>query len=391
MECTSAVDDARISILACGWGSHMKSPIHICGAGPAGLAAAITVAKGGGQAIVHEHHGGVGMRFHGDFQGIENWTIEEDVLRELRSIGIDPTFEHTPIREMTILDPLGRKHRYCSSEPLFYLVRRGPYPGTLDTSLRDQALASGAEIFFRQRLNRLPEGGIIAHGPRGLDALVVGYVFDTDMADAVCGAASDQLAPKGYSYLLVNKGRGTVASTIFRDYRAAAVYLERTVEFFAREAGLQMKNERRFGGIGNFQVPRTNRKGNTLFAGEAGGFQDPLWGFGLRYAMLSGHLAAKTALSRTPQEYDRLWRQRFGDALKAGFVNRYTFGKLGNTGYPWLLRLIDRSEDFREWLRFYYGITSWKRLLYPLVRHIASGRREGPAFATEFGDFKRLD
>jgi flavin-dependent dehydrogenase len=353
----------------------VNSPVHICGAGPAGLAAAITIAKRGGKAVVHEHHGDVGMRFHGDFQGIENWTVEGDVLEELRSVGIDSTFEHTPIREMVIYDPLGCEHHYRSPEPLFYLVRRGPQPGSLDASLKGQALASGVEILFRHRLRHLPEGGIVAHGPRGLQAIAVGYVFETEMADGVFGAASDQLAPKGYAYLLVNKGRGTVASMIFRDYRAARIYLDRTVEFFRRKAGLRMKNERRFGGIGNFLPPRTRPKGNILFVGEGGGFQDALWGFGLRYAMLSGHLAAKAALSGVPEEYDRLWRQRLGGALQAGFVNRYAFEKLGNVGYPWLLRLIDRNENFREWLRLYYGITFWKRLTYPLARRVGSGHR----------------
>jgi hypothetical protein len=323
------------------------------------------------------------MRFHGDFEGIENWTVKGDVLEELRSIGIDATFEHTPIREMAMFDPQGSEHHYRSSEPLFYLLRRGPHPGTLDVSLKNQALACGVEILFRHRLHPLPEGGIVAHGPRGLDAIVVGYVFDTDMADGVFAAASDQLAPKGYSYLLVNKGCSTVASVILQDYRAARIYLERTVEFFGRKAGLRMKNERRFGGLGNFLMRRAARKGNILFAGEAGGFQDALLGFGLRYAMLSGHLAARAALSGAPEKYDQLWRQRLGDALQAGFVNRYTFEKLGNAGYTWLVRLIDRNKNFREWLRLYYRFAFWKRLMYPLVHRVGGGRSENATRGVE--------
>ena len=59
---------------------HLTSEIHISGAG---LAAALTIAKSGGKAIVHELKGAVGARFHGDFQGLENWTTSEDVLEEL--------------------------------------------------------------------------------------------------------------------------------------------------------------------------------------------------------------------------------------------------------------------------------------------------------------------
>jgi flavin-dependent dehydrogenase len=357
----------------------MPSPIHISGAGPAGLAAAITIAGHGGRAVVHERYRDVGMRFHGDFQGLESWAAEGDVLDELQSIGIEPTFEHTPIRKMTIFDPAGSAHQYRSPHPIFYLVRRGPYPGTLDASLKDQALACGAEIRFRDRLDDLPAGGIAAHGPSNPDAIAVGYVFDTDMADGVVAAASDLMAPKGYAYLLVDKGRGTVATMMFRDYRAARICLERTVEFFTRKAGLRMKNERRFGGFGSLGSPQAGREVNILFVGEAGGFQDALWGFGLRYAMLSGHLAAKAALRGSPEVFGQLWKERLGGALKAGHVNRFLFQKLGDAGYPWLLRLFERRKNFREWLRLYYGFSFWKRFAYPLVCRTAGGGRRGAA------------
>lgn len=355
----------------------MKTAIHISGAGPAGLAAAITIAKRGGRAIVHEHNEDVGLRFHGDFQGLENWTTGGDVLEELRSTGIETNFDNTPFREMVIYDPEGREHRYRSSEPFFYLVRRGPHPGMLDASLTDQAIASGVEIAFRDPRQRLQEGGIVAQGPRGSDAIAVGYVFETDMADGAFGALSDQLAPKGYSYLLVSNGRGTVASGIFQDYHHEKIYLQKTVEFFRQKAGLRMKNEQRFGGIGNFLVPRTARHGNILFAGEAAGFQDALWGFGMRYAMLSGHFAGQALLEGAPEKYDRLWKGRLGGTLRAGFVNRYTFEKLGDAGYGKLLGLIDRSRSARDWLRTHYGFSFWKKVAYPMAhRAVRASRKE---------------
>ncbi|MCF6282070.1 MAG: FAD-binding protein [Candidatus Polarisedimenticolaceae bacterium] len=41
------------------------APVEIAGAGPAGLAAAITLAHAGRQAVVHETHKEVGHRFGG--------------------------------------------------------------------------------------------------------------------------------------------------------------------------------------------------------------------------------------------------------------------------------------------------------------------------------------
>jgi 2-polyprenyl-6-methoxyphenol hydroxylase-like FAD-dependent oxidoreductase len=45
--------------------------VSISGAGPAGLAAAMTLARAGVPTVVHEFRHDVGARFHGDFQGRE--------------------------------------------------------------------------------------------------------------------------------------------------------------------------------------------------------------------------------------------------------------------------------------------------------------------------------
>jgi flavin-dependent dehydrogenase len=245
-----------------------------------------------------------------------------------------------------------------------------------DASLRDQAIACGVEIRFGSPCHDLPEGGIVAQGPRASDAIAVGYVFETDMADGIFAALSNRLAPEGYAYLLVHKGVGTVASTLFHDYPNASKYLETTVEFFDKKTGVKMRNLRHFGGIGSFFVPRSARQGNILFAGEAAGFQDALWGFGIRYAVLSGHFAARALLERMPEQYDRLWKKRFGATLRAGLVNRYTFERFGDVGYGKLLSLIERTRDVRVWLRRYYGLSFWKLLTYPFARNAVRNNRK---------------
>jgi flavin-dependent dehydrogenase len=364
-------------------GSALLNPaIHISGAGPSGLAAAITIAKRGGRAIVYERSPDVGNRFHGDFQGLENWTTSRDVLEELHSLGIEPTFAHAPFHEVVVYGPAGREYTFRSSQPLLYLVRRGPHPGMLDASLRDQALACGVEIRFGNPCQHLPQGGIIAQGPRTTDAVALGYVFETDMADGVFGVVSDEFAPKGYSYLLVHNGFGTIAATIFQDFPNGKKHLEATVKFFQGKTGLTMRNPRHFSGTGSFGVPQSARRGNTLFAGEAAAFQDALWGFGIRYAIVSGHLAARALLERVPEQYDRLWKRRFGGMLRASFVNRYRFERFGDLGYTKLLTLMDHSRNVRAWLRRYYSFTFWKRLLYPFARRSLLHSKKQPSAAT---------
>jgi flavin-dependent dehydrogenase len=235
-------------------------------------------------------------------------------------------------------------------------------------ALRRQAIALGVELRFGDSVEHLPQGGLIAHGPRGADAVAVGYTFETDMADAVFGAISDNIAPKGYSYLLVCGGRGTIAACLFADFHNEKLYVERTLDFFRARTGLRMKSIRRFGGTGSFAAPRTARRVNLLFAGEAAGFQDAFWGFGMRYAIVSGCLAAKALLQDQLAAYDGAWKRRFAGMLSASIVNRYLFERLAERGTLWLFNRVDRSRDPRELLRRQYNGGFWKSLLVPVAR-----------------------
>lgn len=147
----------------------------------------------GERSCVYERRAENGARFHGDFQELEHWSQQLDVLEELRSFGLDLTFEHTPFRECVFFDPDGRERVCRSAEPLWYLVRRGTEPGRLDQALKRQAIAAGVQIEFEESRDQLPGGGIVTYGPRRVDAIAAGYVFATDMGDAALGAVSDNL------------------------------------------------------------------------------------------------------------------------------------------------------------------------------------------------------
>jgi hypothetical protein len=248
------------------------------------------------------------------------------------------------------------------------LVRRGPGPGTLDAALAAQAANAGTEIRLADRVRHLPDGGIVAEGPRRADAIAVGYVFETTAADGAWGVVSDELAPKGYAYLIVCGGRGTLATVLFSDFHRERDYFERTLDFFARHVGVRRLDARRFGGRANFGVPRRAVRGQLLFVGESAGFQDALWGFGMRYALVSGHLAARAVLDGDPASYERAWRKQLGGSLRTAVVNRWGYERLGDRGYAALLERSDRMSDAREWLRGLYAASAWKRALFPLAR-----------------------
>ena len=346
---------------------------QIVGAGPAGLAAAIALARAGRRVVVHEAAAQVGSRFQGDYQGLENWTTENDVLDALRGQGIACNFSALPCREGVVFDAWGTRYEIRSDHPLFYMVERGPGPGTLDSALLAQARESGVEVRFKSRIRQIEGPGILAAGPGAADSIAVGLHFETSMSDGWWAICDDDLAPQGYAYLLVANGRGTVKSCMFSKFKREREYVARTIERFRKLVGLEMKNPRPHGGAGNFRIPASAYSGIHPVVGEQAGFQDTLWGFGMRLAIASGVLAASSL--NDGGDYDARWRSELDPLLRTGVVNRAFYGGLGNRGYRWLLRRASGSRDVREFLRRHYHPTLVKRLLYPWAISRVQSRR----------------
>ncbi|MCF6325047.1 MAG: NAD(P)/FAD-dependent oxidoreductase [Gammaproteobacteria bacterium] len=354
--------------------TNTELPIEIAGAGPAGLAAAITLAHAGRKVIVHETQKEVGHRFGGDFQGIENWTSEEDALSVLENQGITTEFNKMPCRNGTVFDPNDKRYEISSDEILFYIVERGPGPGSLDSALLKQAQSLGVEVRFNSRLRHMAGDGILAAGPRAADAIAVGYHFETDMADGYWAICDDALAPEGYAYLLVMNGKGTIKTCMFSGFKQEKIYVKRTLEAFQRLVGLEMKNPQPHGGSGNFRIPDSAYSGPHPLVGEQAGFQDTLWGFGMRLAISSGVLAAQSLLSG--ENYDKLWQRDLKPQMETAVVNRALYSLSGSRGYSWFLGQLVSRQNLRKALRQQYQ-SSWpKRLLGPWARRRYKSRRK---------------
>jgi flavin-dependent dehydrogenase len=249
---------------------------------------------------------------------------------------------------------------------MFYLVRRGPMPGTLDYSLMEQALAAGAELRFGHRLESFDEMDIVGTGPGGLVTLIAGVTFRTSAEDAAYALLDEEFAPGGYAYLLVCGGLATMATVLYRDFPRASECLRRTRAFFASRISLDVSQERRFSGRINFFVRDSHQKDGRLYVGEAAGFQDCLWGFGMRYAIASGHLAARSIVEG--EDYDSLWKKELGRGLHASLINRHLFEWFGRWGFKRIPRGLARSADPRASLMGQYRLSPLKRLLLPLCR-----------------------
>jgi len=337
--------------------------VQIAGAGPSGLAAAITLAHAGVPVVVHEAKKGVGHRFGADLQGLENWSTEQDVLEDMRSQGLTTDFAVQPGLRGMAYDAWDTAYPIECDQPLFYMVVRGPGPDTLDTALLNQALSLGVEVKFNSRLKTIEGPGVLATGPQAADAIAVGYHFDTDMENGFWAICDDTVAPKGYAYLLTMNGRGTVKTCMFADFNNKQRYIERTMEAFDRLVAPDMRNLRPHGGVGNFHVPLSAIHGGHPIVGEQAGFQDTLWGFGMRHAMTSGVLAARSIIEGS--DYNTQWQRALIRQMQTSVVNRLLYSKMRNRGYRFFLRLTTGQQDIRGFLRRFYRMSTMKRLLLP--------------------------
>jgi len=339
--------------------------VKIIGAGPAGLVAAIVLRRHGIPVTVFEKSLDVGHRLSGDFQGFENWSSDIDIIESLKDMGVEINFLCEPYSGGVIhsrgMEPVAVK----SEKPIFYLVKRGPMAGTLDTGLKEQALSLGAEILFDHRTDHLAGPAIVGTGPKGADVVAVGITFNTSMEDTAVVVLDDDIAPMGYAYLLVNRGHGTMATVLYRNYRRSEEYFEKMMRFFDTRMETDIRNERKFGGFGNFFLRDTQVRHEKLYIGETAGFQDCLWGFGMRYSILSGCLAARSLMEGS--SYDALWKKELAPMLETSLINRFLFEKFGHAGYKFLAKKFSNGDP-NKFLMRHYNRSRIKHLLLPLAR-----------------------
>jgi len=358
----------------------IRQGVDIVGAGPAGMAAAIYLRKHKVKVRLYELASKPGSRFKGDFQGLENWTDPSlDVLEELADYGIEANFEYLPVKKCTFL---GNENQKATIEagngrPLFYLVRRGVEEDTLDHALYLQCLKAGVEVHLGQKKSYVDKPTIVATGPRRPLGVVYGMNFETDGETRIVGLLDQQCAPWAYGYLLTHGGKGTVATVIPAKRADGWELLARTAQRIFSRIPAPVRNPCRFSGVGAFGLVHSARRGMCLYVGEAAGFQDFLWGFGMRIAIRSSILAARSLLYG--QDYDELWRKELLPWMKTSHFNRIAWMALALFQFRYLFRLMKIfAKNPHKLLYSQYRPNYIKLMLQPIVELVIPCRWKIP-------------
>ena len=345
--------------------------IKILGGGIAGLTAAINLTDNNEEVTVYELQQKIGMRFKHNCQLLPNWDSKEDVLSCLKKFKIKINWK-TKIDFVDIYSPnLKNKAEIFSDErPIGYTLTRGG-DESFESYLAQQAENKGVKIItnFKNKV----DADIIATGPRHLD-LGFGYGgvlrghFDKSRAIILFDY---KLAPGGYIYFLPHSKRLATIALAMRKWDKPKIQFNKLADNpLFKKIFQSSETLYNFSGIANGtikKIPKTAKLQNSLLVGEAAGFQDNAYGFGMRYAIISGYLAAKSILEGL--DYDDLWKNTFLNELKRIRMIRLVLDKVNNNFLNKLVakigkKSIDELTDIwtsKKKLAFYYFKTLIER------------------------------
>jgi hypothetical protein len=271
--------------------------------------------------------------------------------RRSRRLGIDDScFRDAASVEIRAFN--GEPQYLPAGRPLFYVVPRGDTPGSLEATFAEQAQDLGVAIHRGATLAQ-DMADICATGVsrRGF-FLDVGLTFRTDLSDRVVVLVKQRMTPKACAYLIVVDGTATLAVLITRAFRDARRLLAATVAAFQRIRPFEMRDARLHGGFGGGLTKSGTGGRGPLHVGEAAGLLDYLWGFGIRYALSSGALAARALMEE--RDYEQLLAQDLHPLVQASLLNRRLYDYAGNRLCRALIRRFCARDDLHGLLRRCY-------------------------------------
>ena len=345
-------------------------PIHIMGAGLSGLAAATTLAKAGIEVHVHDIREDSGKRFDGDFQALENWSMDSDFFDQLRSWGYDPSeFKATEFSVVDLIHPDDEISKTHTPSVAYRIVERGTSEHTIDQGFKRMAIAAGANLHYKSRVKE-EDCQIIACGPKGTSAVAYGEIFRTKHPNHIAFQLNDKLAPGSYSYLIIIDGIGLICTCLWRKQKGSDRFLNETIAWYQHHyPDIDMEPIKRVGGKGDFTINKNYFQDGRYYTGESGGLQDFMWGFGMRMAVWSGHLAAQDILGNC--SYEKEVRKQLMPYVRTSVTNRFLMNRVGNRTFKMMcnswMRNQAKNGDGLIWIGKLFRPKWYKTILFYMI------------------------
>ncbi len=330
-------------------GIHNAKSVNIAGGGIAGLSSAQVLKLNGYYPVIYEKESKIGKSRHGDYEGLENWIFSTDINSFFQQIGFDfSKIKSFPINKFSVHTKVNKQVFINQKKPFFYMIKRGCEESDLDFQLYNQCKLAGVEFEFGHEAPK--DCNVVATGTAKAAAYIRGINFKTDLADQIHLLLGHQFAPKGYAYLIILNGTATLA-TAYKKVKKQSNLINNCRDYF-NSIGLTINKGNSFASRGSFSLPFGLIE-KPYKVGEAGGYQDYLFGFGMRMSMLSGKGAALYILNRKKEAkkiFSILNRKR-----RLSFVNRFLYEKLNDEQMVRIVIKLSKSNDPLALLSKIYG------------------------------------
>ena len=317
-----------------------QKKVRIAGGGIAGLSAAMFLQSNNISTVIYEKESKIGGSRHGDYEGFENWIFDDDIHSSFKDIGFEfNKIQSSPINSFFVHTSSEKPLRIQNKTPFFYLVSRGDNSNDIDHQLFRQCKKAGVEFKFGEAAPSYCD--IIATGTRKASAYIQGINFNTNLKNQVHLLLGKKFAPKGYAYLIIQNGSGTIATAFKKVKNSEEKYLENCIKYF-KSMNINFFKRKDFSSRGSFSMP-VKALNSPMIIGEAGGFQDYLFGFGMRMSMMSGMVAAlkiKGEKSNAKSLYQCINKKR-----RLSFVNRILYERLNDSQMYFFAKKFSISNE----------------------------------------------
>ncbi len=204
---------------------------------------------------VHDIRNDSGARFDGDFQALENWSMDADFFDQLEDWGFDSTaFKSTSFSVVDLIHPDDVVTQAKTDGVAYRIVERGTSDHTIDQAFKRMAIEAGATLHYKSRIDE-KDADIVACGPKDTSAIALGEIFHTSHPNHIPFQLNDKLAPGAYSYLIVIDGVGLICTCLWRKQRKSERFLNETIACYQRlYPDMDMQPVKRVGGKGDFTL-----------------------------------------------------------------------------------------------------------------------------------------
>ena len=340
------------------------TPIKIQGGGIAGLSAGIFLKQAGYDPIIYEKNKACGFSRHGDIEGLETWNFCSNPIDFFTQLNIPIGFNFKPENKIKVYFDYSPSVHIVDKNPFFYFVKRGMEKGNIDKELQTFALSIGCEIRFEYN-PEIEHISIIATGSKKANAYIQGITFDTQLPDQTHLFLNDSITKTGYGYLVIWNGQATL-SVAYKKSESKDI-LNKLKNKCKEKLEIDLpENANSFASYGSFDInaPKVDNDGR-MFIGEAGGFQDYLFGFGMNSAIHSAYYAIKSIAHS--EDYKLLIKNKIIPHMKASLLNRYLFEKLNEKQKYNICKQLSNSTQPLQILQKQSNYTFKKKLMFKLL------------------------